>query len=179
MTVSVPADRPRWRLTLFVVLPLVAAVSACSSNGATSGSTTTVSSPPTTAGAAATTATTATTAPPSTTAPASTTACIFGIWKVTSPVAYSGSSWDVHPDGSILVDYAGALSGPATFKTTLPANPQGASGSYIATPVSQHVTASGRTVTLTAHNTAWTCQGNALTLDVSPVGTFQLSRTGS
>jgi hypothetical protein len=97
---------------------------------------------------------------------------------VTSPQAYAGSTWDIESSGSIIVNYQGLLTGPATFSTTLPSSPQGSSGSYVATPVSQQVTADGRAVTLTAHNTTWTCHGSALTLDVSPAGTFQLARKG-
>lgn len=98
---------------------------------------------------------------------------------MTSPALYSGSSWDIHPNGTVNVDYVGGLSGIATFDSTLPSNPQGSSGSYVATPVTQNVTSKGQTVTLTAHSTTWTCQGNSLTLNVSPSGTFQLSRDGS
>ena len=168
--------RSRW-LGLAALLPLVALLPACSSstpkNAATMITTSVASSAQSSAAAsrpAAAAVTSAATAAQ---------ACLFGDWSVSSPQDYSGSSWDIHPDGSIIVDYAGVLNGEATFSTTLPADPQGTSGTYVATPVSQKLTADGHPVTLTAHNTTWTCQGDSLTLVVSPGGTFQLARRGS
>ncbi len=178
MSVSASSRAAQRFLVLAIVLPSVALASACSSNsksaappasttGVPSGSTSTVATP--------TIQSTAGTSTP----PASDQACLFGAWNVISPPPYSASSWDIRSSGSIVVDYHGELDGLATFDTTLPANPQGSTGSYVATPVSQNVTSFGRKITLTAHNTMWTCHGNSLTLDVSPGGTFQLSRKSS
>ena len=128
-----------------------------------------------TAGGATPTSTTA----PATSVVASSTACLFGTWSVTSPQGYAGTTWDIHTGGSITVDYKGLLSGAATFSSTIPASPQGKTGSYVATPVSQDVTADGHPITLGAHGTTWTCEGSSLTLVVSPGGTFQLTRTAS
>jgi hypothetical protein len=168
--------RLRW-LVLAAAIPLVALLPACSSSSlksaATIATTNVASSVPSTGPAS----------PPSVAAATSATtaaqACLFGDWGVTAPKDYSGSSWDIRTDGSIVVDYTGVLDGEATFNTTLPANPQGTSGNYLATPTSQNVTAASQRVTLTAHDTTWTCHGNSLTLVVSPGGTFQLSRKGS
>lgn len=178
MTCSDPGQRRfRW-LVLAAAFPLVALLPACSSSSLKSAATTTMTS------GASSAPSTGPASPPSVAAAATSAgtaaqACLFGDWGVTAPRDYSGSSWDIRADGSIVVDYTGVLEGEATFDTTLPANPQGSSGSYVATPISQKVTAAGKSVILTAHNTTWTCQGNSLTLVVSPGGNFQLSRKGS
>ena len=145
------------------VLPL--ALTACSS--------------PTSSPSATTSARSASKATTTTSAAATSTACIFGNWTVSPGQSLSGSSWTIHPDGTADVTYAGAYSGPATFHTTLPSNPTGSTGSYVATPVTQNVTANGQPVTLTAHSTTWTCNGNSLALVVSGSGTVQLTRNSS
>src|SRR6202034_605285 len=143
-----------------------------SKSGLPASTTTPSSAPPASGTATATPTTTAAAATSTTAAPVTSTACIFGNWAIISPQSFSGSSWAIHSDGTANVIYKGLLSGPATFDTTLPSNPHGSSGSYVATPVSQHVTSNGQPVALTAHNTTWTCQGNSLTLVVSSSGTF-------
>ncbi|HVB91125.1 MAG TPA: hypothetical protein VND70_03395 [Acidimicrobiales bacterium] len=134
--------------------------------------------------------------------------CIRGTWKVTSESGPSTSGgagvvWMVSPKGTIAVDYDGSAPfigpggfsytyrGSADYKTTLPPNPTGSSGSYVATPVSQHVTATysipgkGQITTsepLTAHATTWTCSGNSLSLHISVTGgifSYALTRTGT
>jgi hypothetical protein len=133
--------------------------------------------------------------------------CIRGTWKVTSESGPSTSGgagvvWTVGPKGTIAVDYDGSAPvvgpggfsytyrGNADYKTTLPPNPTGSSGSYVATPVSQAVTATytipgkGQITTaepLTAHATTWTCSGNSLSLHISVAGgifSYALTRAG-
>jgi hypothetical protein len=135
------------------------------------------------------------------------TACIFGSWTVTSltsPALNGGAGvlWTVGTDGTIVVDYDGSApliapggeaytyAGSATYQTTLPADPTGSTGTYVATPTSQDVTATyvdvmGNTVTEpiteTAHPTTWTCTGDALTLSSDASGysfVYALSRVG-
>jgi hypothetical protein len=115
----------------------------------------------------------------------------------------AGITWTLSPDGTCVVDYNGSAplvvvgggdfqyAGSATYSTTLPADPQGSTGSYVATPTSQGVTATHydpntkqdvtTTVTETAHSTTWTCKGDSLTLDVDADGypfVYTLSRVG-
>jgi hypothetical protein len=133
--------------------------------------------------------------------------CILGTWTVTSTTGPSTSGgagvvWTVGSKKTIVVDYnnsapligAGGFSylyrGIANYQTTLPANPTGTSGSYVATPTSQDVTATymipGKgqittPVTETAHSTTWTCDGNSLSLNVSVAGgsfVYALTRSG-
>lgn len=94
-------------------------------------------------------------------------ACIYGSWTVTS-APLQGTRWTYNRDGTISVEYPGVLRGPATYTTTLPPNPVGSSGTYVATPVSQAVTGpTGQPTTLVAHGTTWNCQGNSLLLNQS------------
>ena len=137
-----------------------------------------------------------------------TPACIFGTWHVTdlsSPTinGAAGITWTNNPDGTILVDYDGSApvvgpageftwSGSARYTTTLPPHPEGSTGSYVATPVVEGVTATyitpaylaalgPRPVTDEIHTTTWTCNGNSLKLDIVVDGypvVYTLARAG-
>jgi hypothetical protein len=109
-----------------------------------------------------------------------------------------GALFTVETNGTVVVDYDdttfvsnGALeytyNGSVTYKTTLPVDPVGSTGSFTATPTGGSVTATykdpvtgqyvSEPVGTAANVTNWTCNGDAMTLDVAADGFFTFDYT--